>query len=339
MRPVRVAFTGSVDDGKSTLLGRLMHDAERLFADEVAAVQRSSGTELNLAWFTDGLMIERERGITLDVAWRHLTLRDRRFLIADVPGHAELVRNMATGASVADAAVVLVDATRGPQPQTMRHLQILRGLGVTDIAVCLNKIDLVKELPRLDWAEGLQIISVSALTGANVVHHVSGPTLADHLLSLTPFEPSGTRAIAQLPPREGWHACHLIGEAPKVGDRLTAWPEGREVEVREVHEGSLRLSIELPRGTLLTAVEPLVTTGLDLVVTWLEKPRHDVTVLQHGRRTRATFSAFGGGEVERLGCQLASPTWFEAWNVCHDTSCALIIDDDGRTIGAARYDP
>ena len=133
---LRVATAGSVDDGKSTLIGRLLHDSKSLMADEL-------GTAADLARLTDGLRAEREQGITIDVAYRHFATPSRRFVLHDCPGHAQYTRNMATGASTADLALVLVDARRGMTEQSRRHLAIAALLGVPSVTVLVNKMDLV----------------------------------------------------------------------------------------------------------------------------------------------------------------------------------------------------
>ncbi len=146
---LRIVACGSVDDGKSTLIGRLLHEAGRVRDDERAALERDSarhgtrGDEIDYALLLDGLDAEREQGITIDVAWRHLQTPHRRFLIADCPGHAQYTRNMATGASVADLAIVLVDATRGLLPQTFRHTAIAALFGVRQVLLAVNKMDRV----------------------------------------------------------------------------------------------------------------------------------------------------------------------------------------------------
>jgi len=148
-RLLRLIACGSVDDGKSTLIGRLLHEAGRVPDDERAALARASashgtrGGEIDYALLLDGLEAEREQGITIDVAWRHLQTAKRRFLIADCPGHVQYTRNMATGASVADLAIVLVDATRGLLPQTFRHAAILSLFGVRHVLLAVNKMDRV----------------------------------------------------------------------------------------------------------------------------------------------------------------------------------------------------
>src|ERR687897_1621715 len=133
---LRVATAGSVDDGKSTLIGRLLHDSKSLMADEL-------GTAADLARLTDGLRAEREQGITIDVAYRHFATPRRRFVLHDCPGHAQYTRNMVTGASTADLAVILVDARHGLTEQSRRHAALAGLLGVPQITVCVNKMDLV----------------------------------------------------------------------------------------------------------------------------------------------------------------------------------------------------
>ena len=147
---LRFLTCGSVDDGKSTLIGRLLHDTKMIYEDQLAAVKRDSekvGTtgagEIDLALLTDGLKAEREQGITIDVAYRYFSTDRRKFIIADTPGHEQYTRNMATGASTANVAIILVDARKGVLPQTRRHSYIVSMLGVRDIVLAVNKMDLV----------------------------------------------------------------------------------------------------------------------------------------------------------------------------------------------------
>ncbi|HMK12233.1 MAG TPA: GTP-binding protein, partial [Acidimicrobiales bacterium] len=148
---LRFATIGSVDDGKSTLIGRLLYDAKGLFDDQVDAVaattQRRGQEGLDLSLVTDGLRAEREQGITIDVAYRYFATPTRSFIIGDNPGHAQYTRNMATGASTADLAVVLVDARTGLLEQTRRHLAVAATLGIRHLVLAVNKMDLV------DWSE------------------------------------------------------------------------------------------------------------------------------------------------------------------------------------------
>src|SRR3954469_25299014 len=192
---LRLATAGSVDDGKSTLIGRLLNDAKSLMADEWEA---AGG---DLARLTDGLRAEREQGITIDVAYRHFATPRRRFILADCPGHAQYTRNMVTGASTADLALVLVDARNGVTDQTRRHAAITALLGVRHVAVAVNKMDLVgygeerfdaivREFCELAHKLGLRDVAyfpISALHGDNVVEPstsmewYAGTPLLEHL--------------------------------------------------------------------------------------------------------------------------------------------------------------
>ena len=184
---LRIATAGSVDDGKSTLIGRLLHDSKSLMEDQLEHVvetsERRGDGYLNLALLTDGLRAEREHGITIDVAYRYFATARRKFILADTPGHEQYTRNMVTGASTADLSIVLVDARKGVSEQTRRHAYIASLLRIPHLVVCVNKMDLVgydedvfyailEELT--DWAARLQIpditfIPISALHGDNVV--------------------------------------------------------------------------------------------------------------------------------------------------------------------------
>jgi bifunctional enzyme CysN/CysC len=144
---LRIATAGSVDDGKSTLIGRLLFDSKQVFADQLEHVQEASrrrgDEQVDLALLTDGLRAEREQGITIDVAYRYFATPRRRFILADTPGHVRYTRNMVTGASTADLALVLVDARKGVSEQTKRHAFVASLVGVPHLTVCVNKMDLV----------------------------------------------------------------------------------------------------------------------------------------------------------------------------------------------------
>src|SRR5687767_2013118 len=202
---LRIATAGSVDDGKSTLIGRLLYDSKAVMEDQLAAVERTSKERGNdytdLALVTDGLRAEREQGITIDVAYRYFSTAKRKFIIADTPGHVQYTRNMATGASTADLAIILIDARLGVLQQSRRHAYIASLLGIPHLAVCINKMDLVEhsreifEKIRAEFSEfctklgfkNVIFIPISALNGDNVVHTsrvmdwYSGGTLLDHL--------------------------------------------------------------------------------------------------------------------------------------------------------------
>src|SRR4051812_9366752 len=205
---LRFLTCGSVDDGKSTLIGRLLHDTKGIYEDQLAAVKRDSvkhGTtgsgEVDLALLTDGLKAEREQGITIDVAYRYFSTDKRKFIIADTPGHEQYTRNMATGASTCQLAIILIDARHGVMPQTRRHSFIVSLLGIKHVVVAINKMDLVDFseaafnrirddyagfVAKLDIAD-LQFIPMSALNGDNVVDKspampwYHGPPLLSHL--------------------------------------------------------------------------------------------------------------------------------------------------------------
>jgi bifunctional enzyme CysN/CysC len=205
---VRVATAGSVDDGKSTLIGRLLYDTKSILEDQLAAVERDSARrgldEMNLALLTDGLRAEREQGITIDVAYRYFATPRRTFVLADTPGHVQYTRNMVTGASTADVAVVLVDARKGVLEQSRRHASIAALLGIPHVVVAINKMDMVDwdesvfDAIALDFAEvavrlgirELTAIPLCALRGDNVVDRSAampwyqGPTLLEHLETL-----------------------------------------------------------------------------------------------------------------------------------------------------------
>src|SRR5262245_5846095 len=217
---LRFITAGSVDDGKSTLIGRLLHDSRAILEDQFAAVERvsrSRGQEfVDLSLLTDGLEAEREQGITIDVAYRYFATPQRKFIIADTPGHEQYTRNMVTGASTADAAVVLIDARKGLLPQSRRHIYLAALLGLSEIIVAVNKMDLVGfDEPRfrtirkevLDFisrlqAETVSFVPISALRGDMVVERGrnlpwwNGPTLLEALESV-----DASRSLQDLPAR------------------------------------------------------------------------------------------------------------------------------------------
>ncbi|QXP86821.1 sulfate adenylyltransferase subunit CysN [Methylococcus capsulatus] len=207
---LRLLTCGSVDDGKSTLIGRLLHDSQMIYEDQLSAVRRDSvksgttGGELDLALLVDGLQAEREQGITIDVAYRYFSTTQRKFIIADTPGHEQYTRNMATGASTCDLAIILIDARHGVQVQTRRHSYIVSLLGIRHVLVAINKMDLVDHSEAvfdriradyLAFADKLELhdvrfIPISALNGDNVVHRSAampwygGPSLIELLNTL-----------------------------------------------------------------------------------------------------------------------------------------------------------
>ena len=260
---LRLATAGSVDDGKSTLVGRLLHDCKAVFADQLDAVRRASldrGLAApDLALLVDGLRSEREQGITIDVAYRYFATEHRSFVLADTPGHVQYTRNTVTGASTAQLAVVLVDARKGVVAQTRRHAAVLALMGVPKLVLAVNKIDLVdhdesvfapiaKEFGThanaLGYAESdILAIPVSALVGDNVVEPsprtpwYTGPTLLRHLETV-PVEPEAQDAPLRFPvqyvirPRTSEHpeyrgyAGQIAGGTATVGQEVVVLPAG-----------------------------------------------------------------------------------------------------------------
>ncbi len=260
-RPLRFASVGSVDDGKSTLIGRLLHDSKSIFEDQlehIAAVSKRRGNDyVDLALLTDGLRAEREQGITIDVAYRYFSTPNRDFVIADCPGHIQYTRNMVTGASTADLAIVLIDARHGVVEQTRRHSLLVSLLGVPHLVICVNKIDLVdysedrfneirnqftEFASRLDLRD-VTFIPISALDGDNVVDRsentpwYEGTTLLHHLETV--YVASDSNQIdARLPvqyvirPQMAEHrdyrgyAGQVAAGVMKPGDEVIVLPSG-----------------------------------------------------------------------------------------------------------------
>ncbi len=276
---LRFATAGSVDDGKSTLIGRLLHDSKSIFEDQLEHVVQTSERRgdgyVNLALLTDGLRAEREQGITIDVAYRYFQTPRRKFVIADTPGHEQYTRNMVTGASTADLSIVLVDARKGVSEQTRRHAYIASLLRIPHVVVCVNKMDLVAYDEAVfehivddltDWAARLEIpdisfIPISALHGDNVVDRSTnmrwydGPPLLYHLehVVIAPdrnlaevrfpvqwvIRVSGTRSIEHHDYRG--YAGTVAGGVLHPGDEVMVLPGGQRTQVAaiETYDGSV----------------------------------------------------------------------------------------------------
>ena len=263
---LRFTTAGSVDDGKSTLIGRLLHDAKAVYEDHVASVQKSkinrSGGSFDFSLLTDGLRAEREQGITIDVAYRYFSTARRKFIIADTPGHEQYTRNMATGASTADLAIILVDATKGLLTQTHRHAYIASLLGIRCAVAAINKMDLVdyreevfarlhRDFLALASRLGIpsvQCIPISALAGDNVVRSASenmpwysGPTLLGHLETVD-FRQTRSLDAVRFPIqyvirpdlRFRGFAGQLASGTLRSGDALVALPSGQETRVKAI---------------------------------------------------------------------------------------------------------
>jgi bifunctional enzyme CysN/CysC len=295
---------GSVDDGKSTLIGRLLHDTESIYVDQLQAVRSASARlqrdGVDLAMVTDGLRAEREQGITIDVAYRHFATRRRRFIVADTPGHVQYTRNMATGASTADLAVLLVDARNGLATQTRRHAFIASLLGIRHLVLVVNKMDAVgfdravfqalsdefqEFAARLRFTD-LRCIPVSALEGDNVVLPSArtpwyrGAPLLEHLetvyvggdRNLVDLRVSVQRVVRPNQDFRGY-AGQVVSGVLRAGDEIVALPAGRRSRVKEIvtFDGPRAYAFPPQAVTVVLEDEIDVTRG-DLLVRPANRP-------------------------------------------------------------------
>lgn len=273
MELLRFSTAGSVDDGKSTLIGRLLYDSKSIFEDQLQAVkdasQRLGGDEVNLALLTDGLRAEREQGITIDVAYRYFATPKRKFIIADTPGHIEYTRNMVTGASTADVAIILIDARHGIVEQSKRHSYVASLLNIPHVILAINKMDLVdfsedvylnikkeyESIAEILKLQNLYFIPISAKDGDNVVDAsqntpwYKGNTLL-HLLENIPVRKSENELPARFPVQfvvrphsDDFHdyrgyAGRLSGGNFKVGDNIVVLPSQTESKIVAIDEGN-----------------------------------------------------------------------------------------------------
>jgi sulfate adenylyltransferase subunit 1 len=291
---VRIATIGSVDDGKSTLIGRLLHDSKGIFEDQLNAVSSASKRygdgSMNLALLTDGLRAEREQGITIDVAYRYFATPRRSFVLADTPGHAQFTRNMVTGASVSDIAIVLVDARHGVVEQTRRHVAIAALLGVSHLILAVNKMDLVEWtessfqsvvagvqdiLKTLSSNVPLHPIPVSATNGDNVVElsprspWYTGPSVLDLIETLDVSEASevGGRLPVQWTLRVYGgsdyraFAGQLTGGDVHVGDAVTVLPKGQKSVVQSITRSGDPVDVAIPGDAIALELADALDVG------------------------------------------------------------------------------
>ncbi len=276
MELLRFTTAGSVDDGKSTLIGRLLYDSKSIFEDQMEAIetasQRAGNEEVNLALLTDGLRAEREQGITIDVAYRYFATPRRKFIIADTPGHIQYTRNMVTGASTADLAIILVDARNGVMEQTVRHSYIASLLDIKHIVVCINKMDLVdfsekvyddirrsyKEMAAQLELPDVKFIPISAKLGDNVVTPSAnmpwyiGRILMEILETTDVGHKSGTELRFPVqyvirPQSDKFHdfrgyAGRLAGGVARTGQQVTVYPSGRTSRISSIHQSDKELA-------------------------------------------------------------------------------------------------
>jgi bifunctional enzyme CysN/CysC len=306
---LRFVTIGSVDDGKSTLIGRLLHDAHGVYVDQLDAVRRASvkgstrgagsTAEIDFSLFTDGLAAEREQGITIDVAYRYFATPRRKFIIADTPGHVQYTRNMATGASTAEVAIILVDARLGVLEQTRRHARIAGLLGIRHVIACVNKMDLALwdrarfEQIRADLASisgpasDVYAIPISALRGDNVVVPSDsmawwhGPTLLEHLESVPvgrPMHEGPLRLPVQLVLRPGLgyrgFAGRLSSGVVRPGDEVVIVPSGKRTRVVAVDVAGKEVSEAFaPMNVALRLAEEIDVSRGDMIVDPRDRPK------------------------------------------------------------------
>ena len=328
---LRFTTAGSVDDGKSTLIGRLLYDSKSIFEDQLEAVENTSrkkGQEgVDLALFTDGLKDEREQGITIDVAYRYFTTPKRKFIIADTPGHIQYTRNMVTGASTANAAIILIDARHGVIEQTKRHTFIASLLQIPHIIVCINKMDLVEykqetyediiaqfeEFSSKLMIKDVRFIPISALYGDNVVNrskHMDWYQGAPLLYELETLHISSdinkidTRFPVQTvlrPQREGFidyrgYAGRLASGILRKGDEISVLPSGFTSRVKSIHAGDKEIEEAFAPMSIAVTLEddidqPEPSQDIEAMICWLNndaaKPRAKYTLMHTSNEQKA----------------------------------------------------
>ena len=306
---LRFTTAGSVDDGKSTLIGRLLYDSKALFEDQLAAIELTSKRKghkgIDLALFTDGLRDEREQGITIDVAYRYFTTPKRKFIIADTPGHIQYTRNMVTGASTANVAIILIDVRHGVIEQTKRHAFIASLLQIPHVIVCINKMDLVdyseeiynkiniqfEEFSSKLYAKDIRFIPISALDGDNVVNRsknmewYQGAPLLNTLENLhisSDINKIDARFPVQTvlrPQREGFidyrgYAGRVASGIFRPGDKVTIMPSGFTATIKSIdtYEGSLKEAYA-PMSVSITLENDIDVSRGDMIVKTTNQPK------------------------------------------------------------------
>ena len=307
---LRFSTAGSVDDGKSTLIGRLLYDSRNVYEDQIRSVTGvqvgQKQPTIDFALLTDGLRAEREQGITIDVAYRYFSTQRRKFIIADTPGHEQYTRNMATGASTADLAIILIDARKGILTQSRRHAYIASLLGIRHLVAAINKMDLVdfsedvyrtiekdfRELVASFGKASLVTIPVSALDGDNVVEAstrmtwYSGPTLLEHLEEVpvwTEEKDLGFRLPVQRVIRPDQYYRGFAGQISsgtvRVGDSIVALPSGRTSKVSAIttFDGDIE-EASAPQSIALTLDDELDISRGDVISKVARPPQHATSI-------------------------------------------------------------
>jgi sulfate adenylyltransferase large subunit len=292
---LRICTAGSVDDGKSTLIGRLLYDSRAVYEDQVASVEKASKNRvagpIDFSLFTDGLKAEREQGITIDVAYRYFATAKRKFILADTPGHEQYTRNMATGASTADVAVLLVDARNGVRTQSRRHARIARLLGINDFVLAINKMDLVNfdravfeqivdDFDELLRGANYHPIPISALDGDNVIANSERTPWFDgkpllNFLETVEVDRNATAKPFRMPvqivlrPNQEFRgfAGQIESGIIKPGDTVTTLPSGRKSKVKRIvtWDGDLEMA-HAPMSVTLTLEDEIDISRGDVLV-------------------------------------------------------------------------
>jgi sulfate adenylyltransferase subunit 1 len=308
---LRFTTAGSVDDGKSTLIGRLLYDSKSIFEDQLEAVEKSSAKKgfdyVDLSLLTDGLRSEREQGITIDVAYRYFATPKRKFIIADTPGHIQYTRNMVTGASTANLALILIDARKGLVEQTFRHSYIASLLKIPHIIVCVNKMDLVdyqEEVydriveeykafsSKLDISD-VQFVPISALAGDNVVHRsentswYQGATLM-HMLETVHIESDYNHIDSRFPVQyvvrpqsKEYHdyrgyAGRIAGGIFRPGDDVVVLPSGFNSKIKSINFGTEKIKEAFaPMSVTITLEDEIDISRGDIIAKPNNQPQSD----------------------------------------------------------------
>jgi sulfate adenylyltransferase large subunit len=359
---LRICTAGSVDDGKSTLIGRMLHDSQSVFEDQVHSVRTASKNRgagpIDFSLFTDGLKAEREQGITIDVAYRYFATARRKFILADTPGHEQYTRNMATGASTADVAILLVDARQGVKAQSRRHARIARLLGISDFVLAVNKMDLVEfnrdvfdaicdEFEEILGGARCHAIPLSALHGDNVITSsdrtpwFEGSSLLEYLETV-----DVTRDLTSLPfrfpvqlvnrPNDAFrgYSGQIASGTVRVGDRIVTWPSGRSAQVKRLvtYDGDLDMAFAPMSVTIALDDEIDISRGDTLA--------HPETAPHVGQRFEAEVVWMDERPLDPARVYLLKHT---TRSVTAEVSHALLLNQIGTvTVSAARplvFDP
>ena len=353
---LRFTTAGSVDDGKSTLIGRLLYDSKSIFEDQLEAIEESSkkkGDEhVNLALLTDGLRAEREQGITIDVAYRYFATPKRKFIIADTPGHVQYTRNMVTGASTANLAIILIDARKGVIEQTKRHSFIANLLRIQHLVVAVNKMDLVdydekiyNEIvseyesfaSRLDNIIDIQAIPISALNGDNVVDKsdktpwYQGPSLLYHLETVY-IGGEENHVDARFPVQwvirpqsDQWHdfrgyAGRVAGGVFRSGDEVVVLPSGFKTKVKSIHQSEETVDeAYAPQSVCMTLQDEIDISRGDMIV----KPNNQPEASQD---IEAMISWFSQNPMQQRGKYLLRHTTQETQAVIREVRYQVDIN-------------